>query len=195
MGLPEKLLLASASPRRRELLERLGLRFEVRPVDVVEDNHPAHGPARMVETNAAMKAAALSPRVPEALVLGSDTTVALEDTVLNKPVDLGEARAMLRRLSGRGHSVYTAVALYWQAGELQEVFTVRSEVRFKHFDDATIDRYFEKVDPLDKAGAYGIQQAREMIIDSVEGSVENVMGLPIQALERRLAELKFDFRV
>ncbi len=192
MGLPEKLLLASASPRRRELLERLGLRFEVRPVDVVEDNHPAHGPARMVETNAAMKAAALSPRVPEALVLGSDTTVALEDTVLNKPVDLGEARAIggdflfpERRAAQYG---YCTPGMLVSARALLD----RNP---RPTRDEVIEAYFKRVDPLDKAGAYGIQQAREMIIDSVEGSVENVMGLPIQALERRLAELKFDFRV
>lgn len=191
---PSQLILASASPRRRELLERLGLRFEVRPTHVDEHEDSVHGPAEMVAANAALKAAALSPLCPHALVLGSDTTVALGDEVLNKPADLDEARAMLRRLSGRSHTVYTAVALYWQAGALQEVFTESSEVCFKAFDDAVIERYFQQVDPLDKAGAYGIQQARELIIASVAGSVENVMGLPIQALERRLAELGFDFK-
>ncbi|MFO8026793.1 MAG: Maf family protein [Opitutales bacterium] len=192
---PSQLILASASPRRRELLERLGLRFEVRPTDVDEHEDSVHGPAEMVATNAGMKAAALSPLHADALVLGSDTTVALADEVLNKPVDLDEARVMLRRLSGRSHTVYTSVALYWEAGGLREVFTESSEVRFKAFGDEVIDRYFELVDPLDKAGAYGIQQARELIIDSVTGSVENVMGLPIQALEQRLAELGFDFKV
>ena len=192
---PDHLLLASASPRRRELVERIGLRFEVCAADVEEDNDPAHGPAEMVAANAALKAAALSPLHPNALVLGSDTTVALEGEVLNKPVDLDEARTMLRRLSGRAHTVYTAVALHWEAGNLQEQFVERSEVHFKPFDDAVIGRYFEQVDPLDKAGAYGIQQARELIIESVEGSVENVMGLPVQALEQKLAELGFNFKV
>lgn len=192
---PSQFILASASPRRRELLERMGLRFKLRPADVKEDNDPRHGPAEMVATNAALKAEALSPVYPDALVLGSDTTVALGNEVLNKPVHLDEARAMLQRLAGRSHRVYTAVALYWEYGGLQEVFTESSEVHFKAFGDEVIDRYFQQVDPLDKAGAYGIQQAREMIIDSVTGSVENVMGLPIQALEQRLAELKFDFRV
>jgi septum formation protein len=192
---PENLILASASPRRRELLARIGLRFEVFPADVEEDNHPVHGPAEMVAANAALKAAALSPLHPGALVLGSDTTVALEGEVLNKPANLEEARCMLRRLSARSHEVYTAVALHWEAGSLKELLIERSEVRFKAFGDEVIDRYFEEVDPLDKAGAYGIQQAREMIIESVAGSVENVMGLPLQALERRLAELGFDFKV
>ena len=194
-GHPEKLLLASASPRRRELLERMGLRFEIAPADVEEDNDPANGPSEMVAANAVLKAQALSAGHPDALVLGSDTTVALDAEVLNKPVDMEAARAMLHRLSGRSHTVYTAVALCWANGGLSEVFVERSEVLFKEFDDAVIDAYFEEVNPLDKAGAYGIQQARELIIDSVNGSVENVMGLPIQALEKRLSEHGFDFRV
>lgn len=192
---PEKLILGSASPRRSELLDRIGLRFEVMPTDVDEIESAREGPSQMVAANAELKAAALSPTYPQALVLGSDTTVALEEEVLNKPADLTEARAMLLRLSGRSHTVFTAVALYWEGGGLKEVFIESSEVRFKSFGDEVIDRYFEEVNPLDKAGAYGIQQAREMIIESVEGSVENVMGLPIQALERRLAEHKFDFKV
>ncbi|HKK17959.1 MAG TPA: Maf family protein [Opitutales bacterium] len=192
---PEKLILASASPRRRELLERIGLRFEIRPADVEEEVYSVEGPAGMVAANAALKASGLSAAHPEALVLGSDTTVALGDEVLNKPHDLDEARVMLLRLSGRSHTVYTAVALYWEAGGLKEAFTESSEVRFKAFREEVVDRYFKQVDPLDKAGAYGIQQAREMIIESVDGSVENVMGMPVQALERKLAELQFDFKV
>jgi septum formation protein len=192
---PSHLILASASPRRRELLQRIGLRFEICPADVEEDNDTLGEPVGMVTANAALKAASLSASYPNALVLGSDTTVALGNEVLNKPTDMGEARAMLRRLSGRSHTVYTAVALYWKAGGLQEVFTESSVVHFRAFDGAVIDRYFQQVNPLDKAGAYGIQQAREMIIESVDGSVENVMGLPIQALERKLAEHRFDFKV
>lgn len=192
---PKQLILASASPRRRELLERIGLRFLLRPADVEEDNDPRNDPAAMVAKNAALKAGAVSPLYPDSLVLGSDTTVAWENEVLHKPVHLDEARAMLRRLAGCRHTVYTAVALYWEAGGLKEVFTESSEVRFKAFGDEVIDRYFQEVDPLDKAGAYGIQQARDMIIQSVSGSVENVMGLPIQALEQRLAEHQFDFKV
>ncbi|MEN8862421.1 MAG: Maf family protein, partial [Lentimonas sp.] len=97
-------------------------------------------------------------------------------------------------LSGRSHTVYTAVALQWQAAGFVEAFVERSAVRFKSLDDATIDAYFELVNPLDKAGAYGIQEGRDLIIESVEGSVENVMGLPIQALAETFAEHHFDFR-
>jgi septum formation protein len=193
-GHPQRLILASASPRRRELLERMGLHFVIRPAEVDEDNRPRQGPAAMVAANALLKAGAVSREVPEALVLGSDTTVALDEEVLNKPADLAEARAMLRRLCGRRHVVYTAVALLWRQGGFEDSFVEASDVHFKAFDEAVIERYFEAVDPLDKAGAYGIQQARELIIDRVGGSVENVMGLPIQMLARKLAEHGFNFR-
>jgi septum formation protein len=191
---PTQLLLASASPRRAELLARMGVRFGIRPTHVEEDDSGRQGPELMVRANAQLKAATLSALEPNALVLGSDTTVAIDGTVLSKPADMAEARQMLRRLSGRVHTVYTAVALYWKSGQLSDCFVERSEVRFQALDDARIDQYFALVHPLDKAGAYGIQEGRELIIDSVKGSVENVMGLPIQALAVALTELGFDFR-
>lgn len=191
---PKRLLLASASPRRAELLQRMGLQFEIRPTHVEEDDSGSAGPEQMVLENAKLKAATLATSEPDALVLGSDTTVAFDDHVLSKPVNMDDARSMLRMLSGRAHTVYTAVALYWTAGELAHVFVERSDVRFQRLDDARIDAYFERVNPLDKAGAYGIQAGRELIIESVEGSVENVMGLPIQALAITLEELGFDFK-
>ncbi|MBT4758127.1 MAG: septum formation protein Maf [Opitutae bacterium] len=192
---PLELILASASPRRSELLERIGLRFRICPADIVEYNSADDGPAQMVLHNAGLKADALTTDFPGALVLGSDTTVAFDGIVLNKPVDLDDARSMLQQLSGRPHTVYTSIALRWQAGGLSDDFVEASQVHFKTLDDATISAYFQCVDPLDKAGAYGIQTGREMIVEAVEGSVENVMGLPIQALEARLFELGFDFRV
>ena len=191
---PQQLILASASPRRSELLDRIGLSFRVSPADVEEHNSPDDGPAQMVISNAGLKADALVGQYPDSLVLGSDTTVALDGIVLNKPVDLDEARSMLKQLSGREHTVYTAIALRWQAGAFSDDFVEASQVRFKTLDDATVTEYFKCVNPLDKAGAYGIQSGREMIIEAVDGSVENVMGLPIQALQARLLQLGFDFR-
>lgn len=191
---PEKFYLASASPRRAELLRQMGLRFEISPTRVEEDDSGSAGPEPMVLENARRKAVHLASEVPTALVLGSDTTVALGDAVLSKPVDLKDARRMLARLSGRAHTVYTAVALHWQAGQLAHSFVERSEVRFQVLDAARIEQYIDRVNPLDKAGAYGIQAGRELIIESVDGSVENVMGLPIQALETCFQELGFDFR-
>ena len=191
---PEELILASASPRRSELLRRIGLRFKICPANVRELDHSVEGPERMVAVNARLKADALVDRFPDGLVLGSDTTVALGDSVLNKPVDMEVARAMLKQLSGRVHAVYTAVALRWKQGNLCDEFVDVSRVCFKHLDDATIDAYFEIVNPLDKAGGYGIQSGRELIIESVDGSVENVMGLPVRKLQARLLQLGFDFR-
>ena len=190
---PHQLYLASASPRRAELLRRMGLRFEIRPTHVEEDDRGKAGPEKMVLENAKLKASTLSEWEPNALVLGSDTTVALGAQVFSKPTDMEDARAMLQMLSGRVHSVYTAVALYWNLGSLAHVFVERSLVRFQVLNDSRIDQYFQRVNPLDKAGAYGIQAGRELIVESVEGSVENVMGLPIQALALSLQELGFDF--
>lgn len=191
---PEKFYLASASPRRAELMQRMGLRFEIRPTHVEEDDSGSAGPEQMVLENAKLKASTLAEQEPDALVLGSDTTVAFDEHVLSKPVDLEDARRMLHMLSGRTHTVYTAVSLYWKKGKLAHTFVERSDVRFQVLDDVRIDEYFALVNPLDKAGAYGIQAGRELIIDAVEGSVENVMGLPIQALAVTLRELGFDFQ-
>ena len=191
---PEKLFLASASPRRAELLRRMGLAFEIRPTHVEEDDSGKAGPESMVLHNAQLKAGTLAAQEPDALVLGSDTTVALGERVLSKPVDLDDARRMLAMLSGRTHTVYTAVALHWQAEGLARSFVERSEVTFKRLDASRIEQYMALVDPLDKAGGYAIQTGRDLIIESVTGSVENIMGLPIQALEACLLELGFDFK-
>jgi septum formation protein len=191
---PDELMLASASPRRSELLKRIGLQFKTCPANVHELNRSAEGPEYLVAVNARLKADALIEQFPDALILGSDTTVALGEVVLNKPSDLEAARAMLKQLSGRAHTVYTAVALLWKRGDFCDEFVEASRVQFKHLDNATIDAYFEIVNPLDKAGSYGIQAGRELIVESVEGSVENVMGLPIQTLQTRLLQLGFDFR-
>ncbi len=190
---PNELILASASPRRNELLKRMGLLFRTCPANVRELDDSAKGPEDMVATNARLKAESLVKKFPESLILGSDTTVALAETILNKPVNMEEARAMLQQLSGRSHQVYTAVALLWKCGDFDEGFVEVSNVQFKQLNNAVIDAYFELVNPLDKAGAYGIQTGRELIIESVEGSVESVMGLPIQALQARFLKLGFDF--
>ena len=190
---PKQLYLASASPRRAELMRRMGLRFEIRPTHVEEDDSGSLGPTEMVIRNAKLKASTLSDSEPDALVIGSDTTVALGEQVLSKPTDMEDARCMLRMLSGRTHTVYTGVALYWKLGSLAHVFFECSQVCFQELDDARINQYFQLVYPLDKAGAYGIQVGRDLIIESVKGSVENVMGLPIQRLDLTMKELGFDF--
>jgi MAF protein len=180
------LILASASPRRKQLLAETGLAFEVVVADVTEHEDPSTDPRVMVTHNAALKADWVAQRHPEAFVLGADTTVFIDERVLNKPADLDEARRMLRQLCGRTHTVFTGVALRRLADGLRIDEGVTSEVTFKAFDDAVIDAYFKIVNPLDKAGAYGIQEGRELIIAGWRGSFSNIMGLPMEATKQML---------
>jgi septum formation protein len=181
------LILASASPRRKQLLAELGLRFDVIVADVTEHEDPSTDPRVMVTHNAALKADWVATRHPEAWVLGADTTVFIDQRVLNKPADLAEARAMLKKLSGRTHTVFTGVAFRRLSDGLRIDEGVTSEVTFKAFDDAVIDDYFSRVNPLDKAGAYGIQDGRELIVAGWQGSFSNIMGLPMEATKQILA--------
>jgi septum formation protein len=181
-----RLILASASPRRKQLLGELGVKFDVVVAEVTEHEEETTHPRTMVTHNAALKAEWVAARHPEAVVLGADTTVFLDERVLNKPADLAEARAMLKRLSGRTHMVFTGVALRCVATGLRIDEGVTSEVTFKAFDDAVIDAYFCVVNPLDKAGAYGIQEGRELIISGWMGSFTNIMGLPMELTKQLL---------
>ncbi|MBS0662785.1 MAG: septum formation protein Maf [Verrucomicrobia bacterium] len=183
-----RLILASASPRRRELLAGLGGRFEVVVADVTEHEHPEAEPRSMVAHNAALKADWVAERHPDAWVLGADTTVFIDQRVLNKPRDLAEARTMLKQLAGRTHTVFTGVALRHRRTGVVEDQGVTSLVTFKAFDDTVIDAYFRIVNPLDKAGAYGIQEGRELIIAGWEGSFTNIMGLPMEATKQILTQ-------
>ncbi len=182
------LILASASPRRKELLGQLGIPFEVVVAQVTEHEAEDADPRTMVAHNAALKADWVAERNPEAWVLGADTTVFIDTTVLNKPRDLADARAMLRRLAGRTHTVFTGVALRRQASGRRIDEGVTSAVTFRRFDDAVIERYFEIVNPLDKAGSYGIQEGRELIVERWEGSFSNIMGLPMEVTKQILTK-------
>lgn len=186
MSVSSRLILASASPRRRELLAQLGRPFDVVVADVTEHEAEDADPRAMVAHNAALKADWVARQFSDAFVLGADTTVFIDRTVLNKPRDLDDARNMLRRLAGRTHTVFTGVAL--RASSLQIDEGVTSRVTFRAFDDAVIDAYFRVVNPLDKAGAYGIQEGRELIIDRWEGSFSNIMGLPMEVTKQILTQ-------
>jgi septum formation protein len=183
-----RLILASASPRRRELLAGLGVPFEVMPAAVAEHEAPDADPREMVRHNAALKAEWVALRCPEAFVLGADTTVFIDQLVLNKPRDLAEAKTMLRRLSGRTHNVYTGLAVRRQCARLALDSGVASEVTFRPLDDATIERYLAVVNPLDKAGAYAIQEGTDLIIASWRGSFSNIVGLPIEETKQILTQ-------
>jgi len=179
------LILASVSPRRRDILALLGYVFAVVPAEVEEHEPEAtDDPRAMVAHNAALKSGWVAARHRSAAVLGADTTVFLDGEVFHKPVDLAAARQMLLRLSGRTHTVFTAVALRL-AGHLTET-AAESRVTFGTLDDALIDRYFARCNPLDKAGAYGIQDGGELIIDRYTGSLTNIIGLPAEETKQLL---------
>jgi septum formation protein len=183
--MPQRLTLASQSPRRRELLERLGLELEVRPAHADEAVHPGEPARAYVQRVAREKARA----VPGDLVLGADTAVVLAGEVLGKPADGADAARMLRALSGSSHEVLTAVCLRRGAApplELEAV--VATEVDFAPLSEAEIAWYVASGEPLDKAGAYALQGAGGVFVRAVRGSVSNVIGLPLSetaALLRR----------
>ncbi|MEY4272580.1 MAG: septum formation protein Maf, partial [Verrucomicrobiota bacterium] len=143
----------------------------------------------MVLHNARIKAAAVSRLHPDALVLGADTTVALGDRALNKPADLAESRAMLRSLSGREHTVHTGVCLLCPAMGVDEAYDITAWVRFRSLSEDDITRYQALVNTLDKAGAYGIQQGKEIIIDDYQRPISTIMGLPVEFVRERLLAL------
>jgi len=182
-------ILASASPRRTELLRDAGLPHRVVVAAVTEHEDPSTDPGMMVLHNARLKAAAVSRLHPDALVLGSDTTVALGDQALNKPADLAESRSMLRSLSGREHTVHTGVCLLCPALGIDESHDVTAWVRFNVLSEDDITRYQSLVNTLDKAGAYGIQEGREIIIDDYQRPISTIMGLPVEFVKARLAAL------
>ena len=186
---PLTLILASASPRRTELLREAGIPHRVVVAAVTEHEDPTTDPAKMVLHNARLKAAAVSRLHPEAIVLGSDTTVALGDRALNKPADLAESRAMLRALSGREHTVHTGVCLLCPSLGIDESHDVTAWVRFRALSEDDITRYQALVNTLDKAGAYGIQQGKEIIIADFQQPISTIMGLPVEFVKARLAAL------
>ena len=184
--MPPRIILASASPRRRQLLAELGVSFEVIVAQVVEHEEPFTPPKVMVAHNAALKADWVAERNPDAWVLGADTTVFLGDRVLNKPADLDESRRMLASLSGRTHIVFTGLALRHKSARISIDDGDTAEVTFKPFGPEVIESYLLKVNTLDKAGAYSIQEHADMIIAGTRGSLSNIAGLPLETTKHLL---------
>ena len=182
-----RIILASNSPRRRELLAGVGLEFEVRVLQGIDESYPATMPAlETAEYIAAKKAAAYqSQMADDELIITADTVVIVGDEVLGKPADADEARAMLLKLSGRTHQVVTGVCLTTRQQTVH--FSVRTDVTFKTLTDDEITYYIEKYKPYDKAGAYGIQEWIGYIgCTGLHGSYYNVMGLPVQRIYTEL---------
>ena len=180
------MILASASPRRRELLGQLGVPFDVVVADITEHEESSTDPRVMVAHNAALKADWVAERHPEAVVLGADTTVFIDNHALNKPRDLAEARTMLRRLSGRTHTVFTGLAVRRTRDGLRIDEGVASDVTFKPLDEATIDAYLARVHTLDKAGGYAIHEHGDLIVAGYRGSFSNIVGLPLETTKHIL---------
>lgn len=188
MKLPP-LILASASPRRAELLRLLKVEFEVLPSHVAEVAYEHLSPLEVCQLNAHRKARAAAKKIPDRIVLGADTLVFLDNEILGKPRDLAEARIMLSRLQGRSHQVVTGVSLIHLRMHRERMFAVSTDVLFHPLEADQIDEYLAKVNPLDKAGAYAIQEFGDRIISEISGSYSNVVGLPVEKLRTELAAL------
>lgn len=180
-------ILASGSPRRRELLEQAGLRFRVETDDVEELDNPQLTPRELCRANAFRKAQVVAMRHPEQLVIGADTLVHLGSQALGKPGSHAEAARMLRKLSGCTHEVTTACCLTRWRPPQRVFFEETTMVRFAVLNDAQVRRYLAAIDPMDKAGGYAIQHHGEWIVEALEGSFTNVVGLPLERLRHELA--------
>jgi septum formation protein len=181
-----RLVLASTSPRRRWLLEKLGRDFEVIGPDVTEVARPGERPDDFAQRMADEKAAEVAPRAAEAWILAADTVVALDEAALGKPKDAREATTMLAGLAGRTHTVFTGVALIQPGGGAAERVVVGTPVTFRDLTGDEIAAYVATGEPFDRAGAYAIQGEGAHLVERVEGSYTNVIGLPLPEVARWL---------
>jgi len=190
----KRLVLASVSPRRRELVRMMGLKFELAVPEVREDHTPRARPSDFVVEWALAKALSLAHRFPNGVILGADTVVVLDKKILGKPRNLSDARAMLRRLSGKTHTVYTGLALVDVLTDIRETGYEKSLVTMKTMTNVEIDDYLATGEPMDKAGSYGIQGFGAVFIKHINGCFFNVMGLPVARLYDMLKELSKKLR-
>lgn len=183
----KKIILASASPRRKELLETAGISFEICVADVDESIPEGTPPDEAAKLTASKKAAAVSAIHPDAVVIGADTIVVADGKILGKPKDRADAENMLRMLSGKEHLVITGVCL--SEGGNRTVFEKISKVKFYELSDAEIKAYVATGEPMDKAGAYGIQGKGCVLVEGIEGDYFNIVGLPVAATVKELKKL------
>ncbi|WP_210366749.1 Maf family protein [Bacillus sp. REN3] len=185
----QRLILASSSPRRKELLETLRLPFEISSSDADESFSDELTPAEAVMELASRKARAVAGNYPDCFIIGSDTVVVHGGTILGKPSDEQEAASMLRKLSGNTHAVYTGVSIHspWK----EERFYEKTDVTFWELSDEEIDTYIKSGEPFDKAGGYGIQGFGSMLVKHISGDYFTVVGLPVSRLIRELKKMGF----
>jgi|SRR5437879_5949223 len=182
----KRIILASTSPRRAELLRQLGVDFKVVASDVAEIHQEQLTARELAQINAYRKARTVAKKYPDSLVLGADTLVSLNEVVFGKPATLEEAYEMLERLQGRTHQVVSAICLLHLRSHRQRVFADVTSVTFRPLDAVKIRRYLTHVNPLDKAGAYAVQEDGEQLIEKISGSYTNVIGLPLERLKVEL---------
>ena len=184
-----KIILASASPRRKDLLKGLGWEFETVPADVPEPRVEGETPSEMVERLSLLKGRSVASRFPEALVVASDTVVAQDGQIFTKPADAADALRMLTALSGAVHHVHSGIALFWRGCEM-----CRSEITAVHFralDEEYLKGYIATGEPFGKAGAYAIQGLGSLMVEGIEGDYSNVVGLPLCLLGKMMGSLGF----
>ncbi len=187
-----KLILASSSPRRRELLASIGAEFDVVPSHVPEEHQEGEAPEEYVARLSRDKARAIAMLHPDRWVVAADTTVLLGDQLLEKPADAADAARMLGTIAGRTHIVYTGVTLENASRDYRETRVAESEVRMLPLSREDIEWYVATGEPLDKAGAYAVQGVGSMFIDSIHGSYTNVVGLPLALLYQMLRKAGLD---
>lgn len=180
------LILASASPRRQEFLHQLGLSFNILPASIDESPLPGEEPVAFARRMATSKAEHVARLHPEACVIGADTVVSLAGIIYGKPADASEALSMLEQLQGHTHQVITGLAVVMHNQGIQESTTETTRVSFDHFTRPILKAYVDSGDPLDKAGAYGIQGQGTFLVRAIDGSYSNVVGLPVNQLLRLL---------
>ncbi|GMQ64986.1 Maf family protein [Vallitalea maricola] len=190
----KNIILASKSPRRKELLERLNLDFDVKVSQVDEESFEQDLPWKFVEKLAYEKANSVSKLADnDSLVIGCDTVVVYEDKILGKPGDIGQARDYLEKLSGKKHLVYTGIAILDKNSNEKYISHEMTEVYMKELNEEEITCYIRTGEPLDKAGAYGIQGVGSILIEKINGDYYNVMGLPLNKLYKGLSKLGVNY--
>ncbi len=187
----KRIILASGSPRRRHLLRQIGISFTADESSVPEDTDGYGSPSEIVLDLSRRKAAEVASRYPEAYIIGADTIVVLDGTVLGKPANAGDAGRMLRLLSGRTHEVYTGFCIIEKPGERSVCDYEVTRVTFRRLSEEEIDAYVRSGSPMDKAGAYGIQDDYGAIfVEKIDGCFYNVVGFPLTRFHLRFSELK-----
>lgn len=183
-------ILASQSERRRFLLHKSGYRIRVIPAEGVVERHDLHRPSAVVMHNAQLKARVIAEQLPRGVVIGADTIVYRRGVVYGKPRSMRDAARMIAELQGKAHYVYTGVCLIDAATGREHVFYDRTTVYFKRLSSEEIAAYLRRIQPLDKAGAYAIQQHGDMIVRRIDGSLSNVIGFPMEMFAREVRLLK-----